>query len=74
MTPCREWWINYEKFDEPVMVMIGDSPRVEGVGAGDVELEAFDGTEWCQVVIKNVLHIPKMTFNFFSLSFLLLKC
>lgn len=50
------------------MDMIGDSTRLESVGAGDVELEAFDGTEWCQVVIKNVLHIPKMTFNLFSVT------
>lgn len=68
MTPCREWLINYEKFDKPVMVMIGDSTRLEGVETGDVELEEFDGTEWCQVVIKNVLHIPKMTFNLFSVT------
>lgn len=37
----REWLK-----DDPKIVVIGDATRLEGIGVGDVDLEAFNGKEW----------------------------
>ena len=50
------------------MVMIGDATELERIGIGDVELEAFDGKEWYQIVLKNILYVSKMTFNLCSVT------
>lgn len=73
MTSHREWLKNYIKLDDPKIVVIGDATRLEGIGVGDVDLEAFNGKEWYKIVLKNVLHVPKMTFNLFSVTQLLDK-
>lgn len=34
----------------------------------NIELEVSDGQTWSEVVLMNVLHAPKMPFNFFSVG------
>lgn len=68
MTSRKDWLVNFELFKEPSTVVIGDATQLEGVGTGDVELEAFNGREWYKILLKNVLYVPKMTFNLFSVS------
>lgn len=69
----REWFTNYVELEEPVMVVIGDATELEGIGIGDIELEAFDGENWIEVILKQVLHTPKMPFNLLSVSKILDK-
>lgn len=73
MTSRRDWLINFVELEEPTMVMIGDATVLKGIGIGDVELESFNGKEWYKVVLQNVLYVPKMTFNLFSVSRILDK-
>lgn len=73
MTSRRDWLINFIKLEEPTMVIIGDATKLEGIGLGDIELEAFDGDKWYQIILKNVLYVPKMTFNLFSVTQMLDK-
>lgn len=73
MTFHREWMTNFTKLDEPVTIVISDAIKLQGTGIGDVELEAFDGNKWYEVVLKDVLFVPKMTFNLFSVTQLLDK-
>ena len=40
---------------------------------GDVKLEAFDGKEWYKIILKNVLCVPRMTFNLSSVTQMLDK-
>lgn len=55
------------------MVVIGDATELEGIGVGNIELEAFDGRKWNKIVLRDVLHTPKMPFNLFSVSKILDK-
>ncbi|XP_076298344.1 uncharacterized protein LOC143217692 [Lasioglossum baleicum] len=73
MTSRADWITNPVKLEQPIMVMIGDGAELEGVAIGDIQLEAFNGQEWCKIVLKNVLHVPKLTFNLFSVTQMLDK-
>ncbi|XP_049806112.1 uncharacterized protein LOC126248762 [Schistocerca nitens] len=39
-----------------------------GIGVGDVELEAFDGGQWYDAVLENVLYVPNINFNLLSVT------
>ncbi|XP_077268719.1 uncharacterized protein LOC143900851 [Temnothorax americanus] len=73
MTPRIDWLKNYVIFEKPTMIIISDSTQLEGIGMGDVEMEAFNGEEWYKIVLQNVLYVPRMTFNLFSVTQLLDK-
>lgn len=73
MTFQEKWLTNFTEFHEPTKVLIGDATELEGIGVGDIEVEAFDGQNWNEVVLKNVLLVPQLTFNLFSVSEMLDK-
>lgn len=73
MTFRKEWMSNFTRFEEPVTIVIGDATELLAIGKGDVELEAFNGRVWYEVILKDVLFVPKMTFNLFSVTQLLDK-
>lgn len=58
---------NYQEFKEPKKVMIGDGSTIEAFGSGTVELEAFNGKEWVFSRMENVLYIPSLKVNLFSI-------
>lgn len=68
MTFRKDWLINYVKLDHCTKVLIGDATELEGIGVGDIELEAFDGEQWYDVVLENVLYVPDINFNLFSVT------
>ncbi|KAI5725534.1 hypothetical protein M8J77_016709 [Diaphorina citri] len=49
-----------------------DGTTLEGVGVGD-DLEAFNGNYWEKISLKDVLHVPDMPFNLFSVTQILDK-
>lgn len=59
--------VNFVEFEDPVTVVIGDA-KLKGVEKGDVELEAFHRKKWYQVVLRDVLFVPKMTVNLFPIT------
>lgn len=65
MSSHREWFTNYVELEKPVMVVIGDATELEGIGIGDIELEAFDGENWIEVILKQVLHTPKCLLTYY---------
>ncbi|KAG5868347.1 hypothetical protein JTB14_036263 [Gonioctena quinquepunctata] len=71
MTSRKDWLTNFVELKEHMNVLIGDATKLEGIG--EVELTAFNGNEWYEVVLKNVLYVPKMSFNLFSVSQMLDK-
>ena len=73
MTSNSNWLINYTKLDDPRLVIIGNGETLKGIGIGDVNLEAFNGQNWESIVLKDVLHVPNMPFNLFSVTQLLDK-
>ncbi|KAG5887624.1 hypothetical protein JTB14_036269 [Gonioctena quinquepunctata] len=73
MTSRKDWLTNFVELKEHMNVLIGDATKLEGIGIGEVELTAFNGKKWYEVVLKNVLYVPKMSFNLFSVSQMLDK-
>ncbi|KAG5883167.1 hypothetical protein JTB14_010303 [Gonioctena quinquepunctata] len=73
MTSRKDWLTNFVELKEHMNVLIGDATKLEGIGIGEVELTAFNGKEWYEVLLKNVLYVPKMSFNLFSVSQMLDK-
>ncbi|KAK9870289.1 hypothetical protein WA026_006376 [Henosepilachna vigintioctopunctata] len=73
MSSHKEWFNNYKPLKIQSSVLIGDASELEGVGIGDINLEAFNGKDWDKIILKNVLYVPKMPFNLFSVSSILDK-
>lgn len=68
MTPHRENMKNYVKLEVPTLVVIGSGNTLQGIGYGDVDLEAYNGSCWEKIVLCNVLHVPSLSFNLFSVT------
>lgn len=71
MSSHKSWFKNYVELEEPSKVMIGDATELEGIGVGEIELEAFNGQTWNKIVLQDVLYTPKMPFNLVSVSTIL---
>ena len=77
---CKEWWIdsgasrhmtpkknslvNFKKFEAPSQVKLADNSILTSYGKGDVYLTVYDGTEKVNVVLKDILYVPKVQTNF----------
>lgn len=57
---------SYKKLTIPRSVIIGDGSELQTVGKGKVELKAYDGSDWIHTTLNDVLYVPKMTVNLFS--------
>ena len=67
MTYSRELLHYYRKFDVPQTVSFGDGRSVEAIGAGNIELKMmFKVSKKKRCTMKNVLYVPKLTSNLFS--------
>ena len=67
MTPQKEFLINYREFDTPEKVGLGDGRIVEAVGVGNVCLHMlFKVSTSKQAVMYDVLYVPKLACNLFS--------
>lgn len=64
----RLWFDTYSKFQEPLPVRIGNGKRIFAEGSGNINILAFNGTEWKKKYLSNVLHVPELTYNLFSLG------
>lgn len=73
MTSHREWFIQLVELDEPIPIVIGDATRLDGVAVGNIEMEAFDGQKWYPIVLEDVIYVPNLKFNLFSVSQMLDK-
>ncbi|CAH0713594.1 unnamed protein product, partial [Brenthis ino] len=52
----------------PKDVVIGDGTIIKALGYGDIDLEAYDGQQWIKTLINNVLYVPSIKVNLFSMS------
>lgn len=68
MTSRREWFSQLVELDQPICISIGDATKLYGVGVGNIELEAFDGQDWVPVRLEDVVYVPKLDFNLFSVG------
>lgn len=66
-TPQKEFLIDYLEFDTPEKVGLGDGRIVKAVGIGkSLFKHAVQGEEFQTAVMYNVLCVPKLACNLFS--------
>ena len=67
MTKVKHVLTNFQDFEEPENVALGDSRIVKALGSGRVQINMlFRGTEAKKAVLYDVLYVPKLTCNLFS--------
>ena len=67
MTPKREYFTKYRSFSTPEKVGLGDGRVVDAVGVGTIRLNMlFKVSNSKRAVMYDVLHVPKLTCNLFS--------
>ena len=72
---CGNKWLftDYVRLKDKILIKLGDEHFVHGIGRGNVEIEAYDGKRWVNKYLKNVLHVPGIKFNLFSMDAALAK-
>ena len=67
MTQERELLVDYEEFDKPQKVCLGDCHTVEAFGKGNIHFTmVFKMSKPKKVTICNALYVPKLACNLFS--------
>ena len=67
MTQLKEIIVNYEEFDNPQKVSMGDERTIEAHGKGDIHFTMIlENNLPRKVTMCNALYIPKLTCNLFS--------
>ena len=69
MSSKREWLEEYEKLVTPINLIIGDGRCIKAIGKGCNKVEVFNGEDWCENIMKEVLHVPELgDYNLFSVG------
>jgi hypothetical protein len=68
VTPRRDWFSTYEKLDYPLTMTVGGGGQLKVVGKGRVLITFKNGDETVTSFLKEVLHVPEMDINLFSLT------
>lgn len=68
MSTQREWFINLETLEKEIPVRIGDGKYISAIGKGDINVLAFDGHTWNEKHLSNVLYVPDLKYNLFSVG------
>ena len=67
MTQTRELLVDYEEFDKPQKVCLGDGRTVEAFGRGNIHFTMiFIMSKPKKVTMRNALYIPDLACNLFS--------
>ena len=67
MTKGKHFLTNFQEFEEPENVALGDGRVVKALGSGRVQMNMlFPGPEAKKAVLYDLLYVPKLTCNLFS--------
>lgn len=62
----RNLIVNYRALDIPKQIKIGDGTVIKAIGVGNVNICAFNGKEFHDVTLHDVLLVPELEINLFS--------
>ena len=69
MTKEKHVMVNFQEFDKPENVALGDGHVLKALGSGSVRMNMlFEATESKKAVLYDVLYVPKLTCNLFSVK------
>ena len=67
MTQRKELLANYEEFDKPQKVSMGDGHMVEACGKGDIQFTmVLQNDRSKEITMRGALYVPKLTCSLFS--------
>lgn len=66
MTFHREWFSDFTKFENPVLITIGNGQKIKAIGKGDVKILAFNNNIWAEKYLTEVYFVPEIKANLFS--------
>ena len=70
----KELLVNYEEFDKPQKVSMGDSHMVEAFGKGDIRFTmTLENDRPKTVTMSGTLYVPKLTCSLFSVRATVMK-
>lgn len=49
-------------------VIVGNGATIDVIGCGQVAVQVSNGTEWIDTIIENVLYVPELKNNLFSVN------
>lgn len=64
----REWFTDYTPNRNEDYVALGDDKLCKVAGEGTVLIEKLVNEKWCEARIENVLHVPELKKNLFSVG------
>jgi hypothetical protein len=73
MTGRREWFTEFEEFEVRDKIEIGDGTFMEAVGKGNIEIETFVNGKRVAGTMSDVLYVPNMKRNLFSVKYVAKK-
>lgn len=60
--------ISYNTLPNKRSVIISDGRKLDAVGEGQIVVQAFNGQCYIKTTLNNVLHVPKLKINLFSVT------
>lgn len=66
MCKKREWFNDYIELKRPEHITIGNGEKIQAIGRGNIGVKSFDGKQWIDATLYNVLYVPKLHRNLFS--------
>ncbi|KAL3284254.1 hypothetical protein HHI36_018416 [Cryptolaemus montrouzieri] len=64
----KNQFVEYESLSPRRDIIIGDGTRIQAIDIGSLSVESFNCINWIETTIGNVLHVPRITANLFSVS------
>lgn len=68
MSARFDWFVKYEDIPEPIPVKIGNGEIILAHGKGEIDIFSFNGTEWKRNYLAEVLYVPDLKYNLFSVA------
>ena len=68
MTHRRNWFSEYEAFSSPTKIRIGNGEEISAHGKGNIEIETFVNNRWIAGTMYDVLFVPQLKQNLFSVK------
>lgn len=73
MSSKREWFINFIDLKVPIPIRIGNGKHIFAVGIGEIVILSSNGKKWVKKRLLNVLFVPDIKLQLFSLGMALDK-
>ena len=73
MTPTKTHMNNYAKFNKPLIVKLADDTILHAIGKGNIRLKIRRGENVVELLLSDVLHVPKIKNNLFSIPVVINK-